>query len=466
MPNRDRDKSVEQWLRQTPVAGARVGDCLDAETLAVWSEGLLEGRARSTAEAHAASCARCQAMLPIMVRTTPAPAGAIGSPLRKWLMMLSPAMAAAAAVALWVAVDRRPVPSVNDELAKGQAKVERAAEVAQVASAPAVGAEKEVDRKAPGASLERDAPQLTADARRELRSRTGARADTGATTPLNERTEEKDVASARRADKSRDAERPPAVAEPAAPPPPPPPPASPVARSAPVESVAVAVATPPVKVAPPGPAPVQQANQAPNQNQAQTQNQNQAQSPNQNQAQTQNQNQAGQRQQAPGTVEERVIVTSEQPRAAGDNAAVAKSAGRGGAGAAGGFADASVLRARANAGAFDIAVPESSTRWRVVDGRTIQRSLDAGVTWANHHTGENDLTLTAGAAPSSNVCWLVGRSGTILLTTDGRAWRRLKFIETADLTAVTSPDARTARVTTADGRQFGTTDGGRTWTRR
>jgi photosystem II stability/assembly factor-like uncharacterized protein len=88
------------------------------------------------------------------------------------------------------------------------------------------------------------------------------------------------------------------------------------------------------------------------------------------------------------------------------------------------------------------------------------------VTWANHHTGENDLTLTAGAAPSSNVCWLVGRSGAILLTTDGRAWRRITFIETADLTAVTSPDARTATVTTADGRQFGTTDGGRTWTRR
>ena len=274
MPNRDRDKSVEQWLRQTPVAGARVDDCLDAETLAAWSEGLLDGRARSTAEAHAASCARCQAMLAVMVRTTPVPAGAMGSPFRKWLMMLSPAMAAAAAVALWVAVDRRPVPSVNDELTKGQAKVERAAEVAQGAPAPAVGAEQEVDRKAPGASLDRDAAQLTADARQELRSRTGARTagDTGATAPLNGRTEKKDVASARRADKSRDAERLRAAAEPAAPPPPP---ASPAARSAPVESVTVAAATPPVKVAPPGPAPLQQANQAPNQNQAQTQNQNQ-----------------------------------------------------------------------------------------------------------------------------------------------------------------------------------------------
>ncbi len=76
------------------------------------------------------------------------------------------------------------------------------------------------------------------------------------------------------------------------------------------------------------------------------------------------------------------------------------------------------------------------------------------------------MTLSAGAAPSSNVCWLVGRSGAIILTTDGRAWRRLKFSEPADLAAVTASDARRATVTTADGRVFGTTDGGRTWARR
>ena len=76
------------------------------------------------------------------------------------------------------------------------------------------------------------------------------------------------------------------------------------------------------------------------------------------------------------------------------------------------------------------------------------------------------MTLTAGVAPSSNVCWLVGRFGAITLTTDGRVWRRIKFPEPADLTSVTAADARTATVTTADGRQFATTDGGRTWTRR
>ncbi len=208
MPNPDRDRSVEQWLRQTPVAGARVDDCLDAETLAAWSEGQLDGRERSTAEAHAASCARCQAMLAVMVRTTPAPAGTTGSPLRKWLMMLSPAMAAAAAVALWVAVDRRPAPSVIDALSKEQAKAERPAEVGQGAS-PAVGADKEIDRKSADVSLEPVAPQLTADARREINDRAGARSQLDAVAPAapgNERTEKKDLASAKRADKPQDAE--------------------------------------------------------------------------------------------------------------------------------------------------------------------------------------------------------------------------------------------------------------------
>ena len=203
----DRDKSVEQWLRQTPVAGAggRLSRCRYARRLV---RGLLDGRARSTAEAHAASCARCQAMLAIMVRTTPAPAVATGSPFRKWLMMLSPAMAAAAAVALWVAVGQRPAAPVIDELTKRAAKSERAAEVTQPAPAPAVGAEKEVDRKAPADSLDRDAPKVTADARRESgsRTRTGAPADAVATAPLNERMEKKRCRVRQSRRKSRDAE--------------------------------------------------------------------------------------------------------------------------------------------------------------------------------------------------------------------------------------------------------------------
>ena len=39
-------------------------------------------------------------------------------------------------------------------------------------------------------------------------------------------------------------------------------------------------------------------------------------------------------------------------------------------------------------------------------------------------------TLMAGSSPSPSVCWLVGPSGTVLLSTDGRSWRRVAFPET------------------------------------
>ena len=94
MPPQDRDHAVEQWLRQTPIAGARADACLDAETLAAWTEGTLDAPLRLVAEAHAATCGRCQEMLAIMLRTTPVATASAGSPIRKWLMMLGPALAA------------------------------------------------------------------------------------------------------------------------------------------------------------------------------------------------------------------------------------------------------------------------------------------------------------------------------------------------------------------------------------
>ena len=75
-------------------------------------------------------------------------------------------------------------------------------------------------------------------------------------------------------------------------------------------------------------------------------------------------------------------------------------------------------------------------------------------------------TLTALAAPSASVCWVVGRTGVVLLSTDGKTWRRLPFPETADLMAIQATDARSASVSTADARTFDTTDGGVTWVLR
>ena len=71
--------------------------------------------------------------------------------------------------------------------------------------------------------------------------------------------------------------------------------------------------------------------------------------------------------------------------------------------------------------------------------------------------------ISAGSAPSGDVCWLVGRAGTVLLSTDRQSWQRVNIPEAVDLSRITATDARTATVIAADGRTFSTADGGVTW---
>jgi len=122
------------------------------------------------------------------------------------------------------------------------------------------------------------------------------------------------------------------------------------------------------------------------------------------------------------------------------------------------------LSGQAPAIASEIASPDRSIRWRIGATGSVQHSTNGGSTWEVLSTGVV-ADLTAGVSPSPSVCWLVGRAGTVLLTTDGRRWQRVAFPEAADLAAVQATDARTATVTTADGRTFRTADGGLTWNR-
>jgi Photosynthesis system II assembly factor YCF48 len=105
-----------------------------------------------------------------------------------------------------------------------------------------------------------------------------------------------------------------------------------------------------------------------------------------------------------------------------------------------------------------------STRFRLLTGGGVQRSADGGATWRIEVTGATE-TLIGGASPSPSVCWLIGRSGIVLLSIDGRTWRRVASPAAVDLRAITATDHENATVTTADGRSFVTTDGGQTWTR-
>jgi Photosynthesis system II assembly factor YCF48 len=121
---------------------------------------------------------------------------------------------------------------------------------------------------------------------------------------------------------------------------------------------------------------------------------------------------------------------------------------------------------------FSFGAPETvivssnpASRWRILQGGAVQRSADGGATWQTQDTGVSQ-TLSAGASPSPSVCWLVGPGGIVLLSTDGRSWMRVAFPEAVPLAAIRATDAENATVTTADGREFVTDDGGRTWTRK
>jgi photosystem II stability/assembly factor-like uncharacterized protein len=111
----------------------------------------------------------------------------------------------------------------------------------------------------------------------------------------------------------------------------------------------------------------------------------------------------------------------------------------------------------------EVVSPNPSTRWRIGAAGSIERSGDSGATWTASPSGVTE-DLTAGAAPSPIVCWVVGRRGTVLLSIDGLQWRRVAFPGNADVAAVQASDASSATVTTSDNRRFRTVDGGQTWT--
>jgi anti-sigma factor RsiW len=101
--------------------------------------------------------------------------------------------------------------------------------------------------------------------------------------------------------------------------------------------------------------------------------------------------------------------------------------------------------------------------WRLRNA-AIERSDDAGKTWRAQPSG--DATgLLAGSAASAEVCWLAGRSGLVLRTTDGEHWERLGSPTGSDLTQVIASSATNATVQTAGGERFSTSDGGRSWSK-
>ncbi len=107
--------------------------------------------------------------------------------------------------------------------------------------------------------------------------------------------------------------------------------------------------------------------------------------------------------------------------------------------------------------------PDGQVRWRLIAGR-LERATAGGAAWVPVAL-DRSVGVMAGAAPSPLVCWLVGKEGAVLLSRDGQAFSRLSFPERVDVVAIQATDGDVAIVTTADGRSFGTSDGGATWRR-
>jgi hypothetical protein len=110
-----------------------------------------------------------------------------------------------------------------------------------------------------------------------------------------------------------------------------------------------------------------------------------------------------------------------------------------------------------------VRTPDPQVLWRFSSGRFVERSSDAGATWRVQWTNAS-AHLVAGAAPTADSCWLVGRGGMILLTTDGKNWKTVTPPADADFVSVAATDASSATVTTTDDRKFTTKDSGKHWT--
>ncbi len=141
----DRDDAIERLLsRRTPQADpALAGECLDPETLAAWFDQALSPEARREADAHAARCERCQAVLAAMTQAEPVGPGQPGRVLPgiRWMV---PALAVAAALLIWVNVGRRadaPSPAPATPATLGEAP--------PAAAPPAITTQSQVGKDGP-----------------------------------------------------------------------------------------------------------------------------------------------------------------------------------------------------------------------------------------------------------------------------------------------------------------------------
>ncbi len=207
-PQSDRDQSVDRLLRRALRAGAvpAASDrCLDAETAGAWVDGALPAEAADLAEAHASTCARCQAMLAVLVRASPPTPRSDSWWRRRWFIAgLVPLTAGAAAIAIWIAV---PKEATRIAPASVQVDAQRSADSPAQPSAPAVQREQPSSPANP-----RQKPPAFAD-RLEKSNPAEHRAPAGPPPP--ERKQEADLRRRDEQGAAKNSASPPAAASPA-----------------------------------------------------------------------------------------------------------------------------------------------------------------------------------------------------------------------------------------------------------
>ena len=165
-----------------------------------------------------------------------------------------------------------------------------------------------------------------------------------------------------------------------------------------------------------------------------------------------------------GGVAERTAANAVGGTTAGASGTTTGRAAGGGRGGGGGRAGGGAGVARVSAP--DLLKAETTdlpAHWRIFVGNRVERSRDNGLTWTAIKIDSSLPSITNGAAPAGQICWLIGARGLVLVSADATTFTRVAPPAEVDLVSIQAADERSAVVTAADGRTFTTIDGGKTW---
>ncbi len=418
MASRQQDKAAEMLRRSLAHnSGAGAGDaCPDPEILAAYFEQSLDAEETAHYELHFSQCTRCREQLAAMDRAGElAGAGAAAaesSPYWAWLWdwrMLAPVAAALLIAAVWIA--RRPAPNRLAEQQPSQPLVAISQPSAPPTSAPVI----EAPPAPPGIASSVTQEPDSAKVRRAVPAKSPARSDKEefaanlpeisrgvAQNEMRSDTLEKDANVPKRdSTAAMDRVTPQAATSPSGVP----------AASAPAASA-------PMLVAPAA------------------------------------------RQSNSGAVGGAMSASSAAPMEAAPSKQMAASEF---SVTAQGNQKAALKTADVRSAPVLIRTPDPQMLWRISGGTFVERSIDGGANWKTAVVIV-DGNFNGGAAPSTQVCWLVGHVGLIYLTTDADHWKTIPPPVWTDLVDITAKDAASATVTAADGYKFTTSDAGAHWT--